>query len=729
MAQLKQVCTVANGGQTVTVIGTNVAYRIKKNAIFMVTPDLVPYVIAQDATFDGVNTVVTLSAAYQGTTASMASGVFATDFTVPDNLPLISQGDVGTAAIWTKAMYQIQDMIKTVSPSGLAASVDDIHATLNGAQVASATAVAAKDSALGSATTSTNNANTAAGAIAPAQAARDAAQLYANTAGQQAIAAAASAAAASAAAASIAGRLGSVNVVVITGQSNAAGAHNGGPNPANPNVKVWDGVTGAWGSSDYTQPPFSRVYPDGNNGNNNTGLSFAHRLADESGGKVYVIYDAWGGRPIEDWVSAGTSSVRYAAIRAKVQAALASTELAGRTTVDYLIWAQGEANGLTDDFPTYQGKFTTLDTQFRAESWMKPTTPMLVMGMSGLHTRYQVWQAQVDYCENVNRACIYVNSMGCKTSYDVTASEQINVDSTTNFNVGDMITNTVNGITATGTVVQVGSSVLSVGNVSGIFQAGPLTSSSGGSANITSVVDASDFTHWLGDSLWELGYHRCWYALQERGMSHRLQTTSFYGRGSGPWKLGNTVALAMFKSMVSYSSLTSTFPPNGSGASDCISWGYQCVASNNSTAGGYQTTQDSLARYGMLWGRSLSATSGADYHAGFGYQNTLSATYGFAAGRGHTVADSGGAALGLFSKYTTAQTNQVLFQVGIGTSTSNAKNAITCRADGAVEINTNSTSNPTQKREIKFEWVSNTQVKLKLHGDDDVIRSITFTVA
>ncbi|EGT0679007.1 hypothetical protein JAF86_004856, partial [Citrobacter braakii] len=35
------------------------------------------------------------------------------------------------------------------------------------------------------------------------------------------------------------------------------------------------------------------------------------------------------------------------------------------------------------------------------------------------HMRYQVWQAQVDYCENYNRNCIYVNSAGLLTQYDV----------------------------------------------------------------------------------------------------------------------------------------------------------------------------------------------------------------------------------------------------------------------------------------------------------------------
>jgi hypothetical protein len=522
-----------------------------------------------------------------------------------------------------------------------------------------------------------------------------------------------------------------VYVVAITGQSNAAGAHSGGPNPASSDVKVWDGATGAWGSSDYTQAPFSRAYPDGNNGNNNIGLAFAHRLAAETGGKVYLIYDAWGGRPISEWVGSGTASPRYAAIKAKIQAALASPELvaAGKTTIDHLIYAQGEANGTTDLLATYTASFTTLDTQFRAETWMTPTTPMLVMGMSGLHSRYQVWQAQLDYCENTNRACVYVNSMGLKTAYDVNATMIVNVDNTAGFVVNDTATITPSsGVLATATIVSVGTGTLGLTNVSGAFDSGTIVGALGGSANLTSVTSDSDYTHWLGDSLWEHGYHRAWYALKERAMSHRSGPAAFYGRGSGPWR-GSTVAIAMFKSLVSYSSATATFPMNAGGASDCMSWGYQCVASNNSLSGGYQATQDTLARYGVLWGRSLSATSGADYHAAFGYQNTISATYGFAAGRGNTVADSGGAAFGTFAKYTTAQADAVMAQVGIGSTSANAKNALTVRKSGAVEINVGSTADPTQNQEAKLEFVSNTQLKIKMRGTDGVVRSVTLTLA
>ena len=450
-------------------------------------------------------------------------------------------------------------------------------------------------------------------------------------------------------------------VIGITGQSNAVGVNNGGPNPANSLVKTWNGATGTWGGSDYTAAPWSLSTPNGNGGNNNIALALAHRIADETGSEVYIIYDAVGGQSIDQWVGSGTSSARYAAFKTKVQAALSSTALSGITTLDYLIYAQGEEDALTMDFSTYRTKFTTLDTQFRAESWMASTTPMLVMGMSGLHTRYQVWQAQLDYCENVNRSCVYVNSMGLKTQYDSTGS--------------------------------------------------------------------GDYTHWLGAALWEHGYHRAWYALAERGVSHRYSPAMFYARGTGPWR-GESDAIALFSSLVSRDSATTEFPFNGPAAVGSISWGYQCNAdANYSFAGGYNVVIDNLGNYTFGWGRDLTFNDVGDYSGAFGYQNALNTTYGFAAGRGHTVADSGGSAVGLFSKYTTTQADNVIAQVGVGDTTSNRKNGLTVRKSGMVEICADHTNSPTQNKEVTVKWVSDTSLRLEMRGSDGVVRGVNLTVA
>nr|DAE71137.1 MAG TPA: endosialidase chaperone [Caudoviricetes sp.] len=389
-------------------------------------------------------------------------------------------------------------------------------------------------------------------------------------------------------------------IIVITGQSNAVGANSGGPNPASDKIVIWDGATGDWGSSDYTRPPLSRSSPNGNVGNNNIALAFAHRLVDEfKAEKVFIIYDAASGRPIEDWMGDGVNSERYAAIKNKVEAAFASQEIiaTGKTEIDFLVFAQGEENALTDTVTDYRTKLATLDKQFRAESWMSDTTPMFIMGMSGLHMRYQIWQAQVDYCENYNRNCIYVNSAGLLTQYE--------------------------------------------------------------------VDQTGDYTHWLGKSLWEHGYYRIWQALHERGVTHRLTLPAFYSRGVGAWN-GNNIAIAGFSSLVSAGSTTSDFPKNGPAAAHSIHWGYQCTAANYSLAGGYQITMQTGANYSVSWGRLNTFSAVAQYSSAFGYGNTINAPYAFAAGRGHTIADSYCAALGAFSEYKTSLEDPVRFQVGTG---------------------------------------------------------------
>jgi hypothetical protein len=54
------------------------------------------------------DTQITLSAPYAGTTASGVVYAIGTGFTVPDNFPEMSQGDIETATIFTRAMRKIQ---------------------------------------------------------------------------------------------------------------------------------------------------------------------------------------------------------------------------------------------------------------------------------------------------------------------------------------------------------------------------------------------------------------------------------------------------------------------------------------------------------------------------------------------------------------------------------------------------------------------------------------------
>lgn len=209
-------------------------------------------------------------------------------------------------------------------------------------------------------------------------------------------------------------------VILTTGQSNAAGSNTGGPNPANPKVQVWDAVTGDWGSSDYTQVPMDRNAPDGNTGRSNIGLALAHRLQKETGRLVYMVFDAVGGTSIDEWVSNGVNSTRYASIRNKIAAAFLTPELSGKTTIDAIHWQQGEED-FENTFSEYLGKFSTLITQFRAETWVSEVTPVLCGGPSQtLHDRFEPQRAQREYCNKEDAWCVWVSSAGLETEGDNT---------------------------------------------------------------------------------------------------------------------------------------------------------------------------------------------------------------------------------------------------------------------------------------------------------------------
>ena len=404
-------------------------------------------------------------------------------------------------------------------------------------------------------------------------------------------------------------------LILISGQSNAAGSHSDGPNPASPFVKIWDGGTDSWGSSDRLEAPLNRSNPDGNLGNNNYALARAHRLAEDTGRPVFVVFDAQGGQGISEWVGTGETSPRFVGLSQKVTAALASVFFtqASKASVDEVIYAQGEAD-FNDDFDAYLQKLTTLRNQFRAQSWCSNETPIYMMSPSDLHDRYQWRDAMAHLCSQVDNRCILVPANGLKTEH-----------------------------TETG---------------------------------------LGDATHFYGESLWESGYFRIADASPAES-----SPTFFYGRGTGPADATDATAMSTFSTFVSRDSWTTEVPPNGPAATGSISWGHQCAAEGNySFALGYQNTTDNLSNYGLLAGRSLSSGSACDYFGGFGYQNTLSARYTFTSGRGNVVADEGASAFGMFCEYDVSEFDPVVFQVGVGSSTSNRSNAMSLRKSGNLEL-------------------------------------------
>ena len=96
--------SVTNGSATVT--GTNTLWLANVTAgdSFTVAGDGVMYDVASVDS----DTQITLSVNYAGTTASGAVYAIGTGFTVPDSFPEMSQGDIETATIFTRAMRKIQ---------------------------------------------------------------------------------------------------------------------------------------------------------------------------------------------------------------------------------------------------------------------------------------------------------------------------------------------------------------------------------------------------------------------------------------------------------------------------------------------------------------------------------------------------------------------------------------------------------------------------------------------
>jgi hypothetical protein len=102
--------TVTNNNATVT--GTNTLWLANVSAgdSFTIASTGVMYDVASVDS----DTQVTLSAPYAGTTASGVVYAIGTGFTVPDNFPEMSQGDIETATIFTRAMRKIQGKISAL---------------------------------------------------------------------------------------------------------------------------------------------------------------------------------------------------------------------------------------------------------------------------------------------------------------------------------------------------------------------------------------------------------------------------------------------------------------------------------------------------------------------------------------------------------------------------------------------------------------------------------------
>jgi hypothetical protein len=110
--------TVTNGSATVT--GTNTLWLANVTAgdSFTVAGDGVMYDVASVDS----DTQITLSVNYAGVTASGVVYAIGTGFTVPDSFPEMSQGDIETATIFTRAMRKIQGKFTAILAGGSGAN-------------------------------------------------------------------------------------------------------------------------------------------------------------------------------------------------------------------------------------------------------------------------------------------------------------------------------------------------------------------------------------------------------------------------------------------------------------------------------------------------------------------------------------------------------------------------------------------------------------------------------
>ena len=113
------LASVTNGSATVTGSNTLWLANVSAGDSFTVAGDGVMYDVASVDS----DTQVTLSVNYAGVTAAGAVYAIGTGFTVPDSFPEMSQGDIETATIFTRAMRKIQGKFSGIV-SGISGKAD-----------------------------------------------------------------------------------------------------------------------------------------------------------------------------------------------------------------------------------------------------------------------------------------------------------------------------------------------------------------------------------------------------------------------------------------------------------------------------------------------------------------------------------------------------------------------------------------------------------------------------
>ncbi|MDI3559560.1 sialate O-acetylesterase [Bradyrhizobium sp. Arg816] len=159
-------------------------------------------------------------------------------------------------------------------------------------------------------------------------------------------------------------------VILTTGQSNFVRDPTFAWTPAG-NLFEWnyDGVDGHTGTA-FVAPSGSSVSAPRKHASE---VAKANPLR-----KVYLINVAISGIPIAQWISGATSPGMWTNITNNVTAALTAI---GVSTIDALLWWQGNADqgGATEY--NYQTTFEAVMNQFKAQSWFPRATPVMIVGL------------------------------------------------------------------------------------------------------------------------------------------------------------------------------------------------------------------------------------------------------------------------------------------------------------------------------------------------------------
>lgn len=163
------------------------------------------------------------------------------------------------------------------------------------------------------------------------------------------------------------------DVILLIGQSNAAGSGTGGDWIDNDNVYVWNaGYSGSTGTAAVAGNTARSAVPFALDGSNNLGIHAADKYQRATGRRVLLVVMARGGTSITEMNDVG--GIIYDPMIANMEEVFdtyPNSRLVG------VLWHQGEA----DQFETnawYVTEFQTLLTNLRAQDWFPEDTPVVV---------------------------------------------------------------------------------------------------------------------------------------------------------------------------------------------------------------------------------------------------------------------------------------------------------------------------------------------------------------